>query len=335
MIKIDLKIEEIVRCLRDAYGLNVDKLSYLPLGGDLNTAVYRVATRNKGDYFLKLRCGEFNEASVMVPKYLADIGFKQVISPITTVTGGLWNQLASFNVVLYPYIDGSNGIEVNLSDQQWIEFGKTMKKFHSAAIPSVITRGVPRETFSSKWRKTLRTFLHRIECEFIEDPVAADMAFFLKSKSKEILKLIGHAENLAQFLQKQPFEYILCHADIHGWNVLVDKAGLLYVVDWDTLVFAPRERDLMFIGASIGETGRSPLEEEKLFYRGYGSKNVNTHAIAYYRFERVIEDIGVYGEQIFFSSEHEEDRMQSFENLKSNFLPNGTIERAYQSYKPV
>lgn len=335
LIKPDLAEEEIVRCLRDAYGLNVDQITFLPLGADLNTAVYRVTTSDTTDYFLKLRSGEFNEAVVSVPKHLSGLGFKQVIPPLTTVAGQLWSSLASFKAILYPYVDGRNGIDAPLSDQQWIEFGTIMKRFHSADIPKAITNGVERETFSPKWRETVKTFLRRIENEVFGEPIAAKMALFLKSKSGEILKLVRRAEDLAHLLKRHPLEYILCHADIHGWNLFIDKEAALYVVDWDTLVFAPKERDLMFIGAGLGESGYTPLEEETLFYQGYGQTNINQDAIAYYRYERIIEDIWAYCEQIFLSNEGGEDRAQSFEYLQSNFLPGSTIERACQSDKAL
>ncbi|WP_115704211.1 phosphotransferase enzyme family protein [Legionella sainthelensi] len=333
LIKPDLKEEEIVKCLWDVYGLIVDKIFFLPLGADLNTAVYRVRTSTERDYFLKLRSGEFNDAAVLVPKCLADLGFKQVIPPLTTKEGQFWTSLASFKAVIYPYVEGRNSVEVNLSDTQWIELGATMKKFHSADIPRAITSSVHRETFSSKWRQTVKTFLRRIEEEVFEESIASIMASFLKSKRKEILELLMCAEHLAHMLQKQPLEYVLCHADIHGWNLLIDEEGALYVVDWDTLLFAPKERDLMFIGSGLGDSKRMPTEDEALFYQGYGPSNINYDALAYYRCERIIEDIGVYCEQIFLSDEGGEDRIQSFKYLQSNFLPNGTIERAFQSYK--
>lgn len=333
LIKPDLKDEEIVKCLQNAYELHVERITFLPLGADFNTAVYRVTTNNAADYFLKLRLGKFNEASVLVPKFLFDLGIKQVIPPLTNKSAKLWTRLASFNVILYHYVDGNNGIDVNLSDQHWIEFGATMKNFHSANIPDTITSDVPQETFPSKWRQIVKAFLARIQHEVFEDAIAARMAVFLKSKSENILELVRHSEYLASVLEKQPLDYVLCHADIHGWNLLISKEGELFVVDWDTLIYAPKERDLMFIGAGIGDTGRTVPEEENLFYQGYGTTDINQDAIAYYRFERIIQDIGEYCEHIFLSNENDEDRMQSLEYLQANFLPNGTIDWAYQSYK--
>ena len=162
---------------------------------------------------------------------------------------------------------GHNATKKHLSDQQWIEFGATMKKFHSAHIPKAITRNIQRETFSSKWRKTVKVFLERIKNEIFEDPIATEMALFLKSKSNEILELIGHAERLVRLLQNPPLKYVLCHADIHGWNLLIDEEDALYIVDWDTLLFAPKERDLMFIGAGIWDSGRTLFEEDYCFMK--------------------------------------------------------------------
>ena len=331
LVKPNLKDEKINRCLQDAYGLTVEKIAFLPLGADFNTAVYRITTSKQMDYFLKLRSGEFLEASVSVPKYLADLGIKQVIPPLATKTGQLWANLGAFKAILYPYIEGHNGVETKLSEDHWAQFGATIKKLHSVDIPSSITKDVLRETFSSKWRETVKAFLIRIENEVFEEPVAIKMALFLKSKRGEILKLVERAEELAITIQKQPLDYILCHADIHGWNLIVDKEGALYIVDWDTLIFAAKERDLMFVGAGIWDSGRTAIEEESLFYQGYGKTNINQDAICYYRFERIIQDIGEYCEQIFLSDEGGEDRKQSFEYLQSIFLPNGAIEKAFQS----
>ncbi|MCP5369574.1 MAG: aminoglycoside phosphotransferase family protein [Rickettsiaceae bacterium] len=328
----NLKDEEIIGCLRDAYGLTVEKITFLPLGADFNTAVYRVAAADGEDYFLKLRSGEFFEASVSVPKYLADMGIKQVILPLATNTGQLWTSLASFKAILYPYIEGRNGVEAKLSEDQWAQFGAAIKKLHSTDIPALITKDVLRETFSSKWRETVKAFLMRIDNEVFEEPVAVKMALFLKSKSSEILKLVERAEELALAIQKQPIDYVLCHADMHGWNLFVDKENALYIVDWDTLIFAPVERDLMFIGAGIWDSGLTAAEEESLFYQGYGQTKINQDVMAYYRFERIIQDIGDYCEYIFLSDEGGDDRMQCFEHLQPVFLPNGAIERAYDSY---
>ena len=327
--KPKLKDGKVIHCLRKEYGLNIEKISFLPLGADVNTAVYRATAHDGTAYFAKLRRGACSEASVAVPDHLASLGMKQIIPPFKTLTGKLWADLDPFRVILYPFVEGRDGFDNGMSKDQWIEFGRALKQFHSMQMPAEITRGMPCEDFSPRWRESVKTFLERIEHDAFEDPVALEMADLLNKRKLEILDLIQQAEHFANILQEKSPEFIVCHADIHEWNLFIDSSGALFLVDWDTLILAPKERDLMFIGAGLGDTGYTAQEEERMFYKGYGRTEVDSIGIAYYRFARILEDIAAYCEQVFSSDDGGEDRKQAPGRVKANFLPNGTIERAY------
>lgn len=328
----DLDDERIVTCLQEEYGLSVGQIAFLPLGADLSTAVYRVLTTQATPYFVKVRQGDFDESAVTVPKFLSDLGIKQIIPAIATRTGQLWAPLGLFKVILYPFVEGRNGYELSLSDQQRVEFGAALKRFHTATVPSALTQHIRRETFSPQWRDRAKWFLEYIQHQTFRDPVAAALAAFLQAKRNATLDLVNRSEQLAQAFQRKSPQLILCHADIHAWNLLIDSNGSLYIVDWDTLMFAPKERDLMFIGAGLGGNGHSLEEEERLFYQGYGATSIDPLGIAYYRHERIIEDIAVYCEQILLSDEGGEDRKQGLEAVKFNYLPNSTIALASLSF---
>ena len=90
--KPDLQDEKIRACLQTEYGLKAAQVTFLPLGADRNSAVYRVVTEDDRAYFLKLRSGVFDETSVALPKFLSDQGIKQIIPPLATQTGQLWTQ---------------------------------------------------------------------------------------------------------------------------------------------------------------------------------------------------------------------------------------------------
>lgn len=325
--------EQIVKCLRDEYGLDAENISFLPLGADVNSSVYRVFTRDGTIYFLKLRKGEFNEASVAVPNFLSDLGIQQVIPALPTRKGQFWTNLNSFRVILYPFVEGQPGLDIKMSKQQWSEFGAALKRFHTADIPAQITGSITKDDFSPQWRDMVKMFLRRIEKETFVEPLARELADFLKSKKDEILELIKRTDQLAQRLLGQLPKFILCHSDIHGYNLLIDNDGALYIVDWDGLMFAPKERDLMFIGGGHGDSGYTPLEEEAMFYQGYGQTNIDQIAIVYYRYERIILDIVDDCDIIFLSEEGEEHRKGALEDAKNKFLPKSYLEIAYQSDK--
>ncbi len=329
--KPDLQDEVIIACLQDEYDLPGVQVTFLPLGADWNTAVYRAVADDGTPYFLKLRGGVFDKISVALPRFLSDQGVEQIIAPQTTRTGQLWASLEPFKVILYPFVEGRDGYEVDLSDRQWSEFGTALRRIHTAEVPPALIRGIRQETYSPQWREIVRTSLERVEDDALDDPIAVELAAFLKVKRDEVLDLVRRAERLVHALQAQAPECVVCHSDVHAGNILIDTNDAFYIVDWDDPILAPKERDLMFIGGAQGFAGHTPQEEETLFYRGYGQTEIDPIGLAYYRYERIIEDIAVYCQKILSTTVGGADRGQSLEYLRSNWLPNGTIEIAYKS----
>jgi spectinomycin phosphotransferase len=329
--KPDLQDEKFLACLQDEYGLLAVQVAFLPLGADRDTAVYRAVADDETPYFCKLRRGVFDETSVALPKYLSDQGIVQIIAPLATKAGQLWADLDAFRLILYPFVEGHDGYEVDLSDRHWVDFGAALKHIHTAAVPTALLRRIRQETYSPHWREIVKTFLGRVEDDAFDDPAADKLATLLRARHNQILDLVGRAERLAQALLSRPLEFILCHSDIHAGNILIGTNGAFYIVDWDNPILAPKERDLMYVGGGQMGAGRTPREEETLFYRGYGQTQIDPTALAYYRYERIIEDIAVYCEQIFLTNEGGKDREQSLQYLASNFVPNGVLEIAYKT----
>ena len=329
---MNLKIsdQELMRCVNGTYDLKVAAIHRLTRGADLNAAVYRVVKDDGKDYFLKLRRDGLGGASVTVPKYLNDHGLSAVIPPVLTKSNELCAPLGGVSAVLYPYIEGHNGAEAPLSDHQWVRFGAAIKQLHGMDIPQRLINDVRKEQFASPWPETVKTFLEGMAQE-AAGPIAHELASFLESNSVRIHDMIKRQAILEALLKKRPFDYVLCHGDLHGWNLLVGKDDKLFVVDWDTLIFAPKERDLMFVGAGIHDTGRSAREEAALFYEGYGPVLVDHDAIAYYRLTRILHDMGEYCAHIGSPDGTDEERAQSLHYLKSNFSPGGTVDRASAS----
>lgn len=327
----DIPDEKIAACVQDAFGLRVAQIAFLPLGADVNTAVYRAVAEVGTPYFAKLRRGDFDEVAVLLPRFLRDRGAEQIIAPLATRSGRPWADLDAFKVILYPFVEGHNGYEIDLSDDHWVVLGGALRRIHTAVVPSALAGCIPEETYSPRWRNRARSFLERVENTESADPAARELAAFLKARRAEVLDLIGRAGRLAQGLQAQHQELVVCHSDIHAGNVLIDTGGALYIVDWDQPILAPKERDLMYAGGGQFANRRTPGEEERLFYRGYGPTTVDPAALAYYRYERIVEDIAAFCEQLLLSDEGGADREQSLRYLESNFLPGNTIEIAYKA----
>jgi spectinomycin phosphotransferase len=166
-----------------------------------------------------------------------------------------------------------------------------------------------------------------------QDYNAAKLAQFIKSKHSEIDHLIERTEQLASELQFKPLDFVLCHTDIHGANILIMENNDFYIVDWDNPLLAPKERDLMFIGGGIDNIWKSQ-KDIAIFYEGYGKAEIDLKVLAYYRYERIIEDLAAYGEQLLLTDEGGSDREQAYKRFTGNFEPGSTIEIAENTDQP-
>jgi spectinomycin phosphotransferase len=326
----------IIDRVQDSYALHVNELTFLPLGADQGTAVYRVVGDNGKAYFLKVRKG-FEEITVTVPLFLQSQGVQEIISPIETSSKQGWADFGEYKLILYPFVEGQNGFEMELSDDHRRSLGASLKKIHAVQLPPELQQLIPQETFSPTWRESMKSFLKQVDEITYSEPTAQKLAQFIKSRQREIHRLLERADALASRVYPAS-EFVLCHTDIHGGNILLCNIGQLpdvteklYAVDWDNPLLAPKERDLMFIGGGIDEIWKTK-DSEAVFYEGYGKTEINMAALAYYRYERVIEDLAVICEQLLLTDEGGADRERSFGWFTSNFEPGQTIEIADKTY---
>src|SRR5262247_121616 len=124
--KPNIPDELIISCLQNEYGFHVTQLTFLPLGADMGTVVYRVVTDEGKVYFLKLRKG-FDEIIVTAPLFLKSQGIKEIISPLETKSRQGWADFGEYRMILYPFIDGKNGFEMELTDGHKRRLGSALK----------------------------------------------------------------------------------------------------------------------------------------------------------------------------------------------------------------
>src|SRR5262249_15060823 len=146
--KPDIADEPIVARLQTSYGLSIDQLTFLPLGFDLNSAVFRAVAREGTAYFVKLRSGKFDPMCVALPRLLSDRGVRQIIAPISTRSGQLWADVNDLTMIVYPFVVGRTAREIPMSERQWVDFGAAMKRLHAAPLPATIIQNLPRITYS-------------------------------------------------------------------------------------------------------------------------------------------------------------------------------------------
>jgi spectinomycin phosphotransferase len=331
MEKKSLSQQRILDCLHTAYGIKVDALIFMPLGADMHASVYKAQTYDKQSYFVKLKRGYHYDIGAIVQLLLHDAGIQKIISPIKTSDGQPTHHIDDFTLIVYPFIEGQDGFSRDLTNDQWITLGKALRQVHEFDVPRSIKDQIKHESYCPTWQEAVRSMYIHIDTEQkVADKIALKLLTLMKAHRETIQRLVNRAAQLGQKIKKQSPELVLCHSDIHGGNVLIANDGAICIVDWDQPIMAPKERDLMFIGGGVANIWNNP-HEEKFFYKGYGKTEINREILAYYRYERIVEDIALYSRQLLLTTEGGNDRGVMYQQFIDMFEPRGVVEIAFKT----
>jgi len=324
--------QAIATALRAYYGLDALSLEFLPGGEDTSAWVYRVETGPASPgYLVKAReANGSRDVAAAVSRWLFEGGLPHVVAPIRSITGSPTVQESELSLTVYPFVEGRTGVEAGLLERHWRELGSMAGRLHASVLPSDLSEQLATETYRPAELDLVRR-VDRAVSSGSHAGVAREGAAFWTARRAEILALVERTEELGPRLEKLSLPLVLCHADLHTWNVMIDGEGELWLVDWDEVIRAPKERDLMFVVGGIG-AGLIEPHETAWFFEGYGETAVDPLALAYYRHAWAVQDIGGYGERIFLApSLGEESRSHAARILRGLFDPGGAVELAREA----
>lgn len=327
MLEKTIQDQQLIGLLKAHYGIDIHAIQFITGGADMNAFGYK-ADSESNSYFVKLKYGYHDEINISIIRLLHDSGIKEVIFPIHTLEEKLVQKLDHFKIIVYPFIHAQNGFSQNLTEKQWNRLGTVLRQIHETSVPYSIQQQLRKEMYSANWRDMVRSFYSKIEFHSSDDQITADFKSFFNQHIDSIHQLVDSSEELSKKIQPDLDKYVLCHSDIHAGNVLVVNEESIYIIDWDEPMLAPKERDLMFIGGGVGNVWNK-LHEIDYFYEGYGKTKVDKTILSYYRHERIVEDIAVYGQDLLSHDQNEQSRLESFKHFKSMFDPNDVIEIAF------
>ncbi|MFC4807688.1 phosphotransferase enzyme family protein [Paenibacillus sp. GCM10023250] len=294
---LEITEERLRTCLMEHYDVTAATIVFLPLGLDYSSAVYHVVSPQGAAYLLKLTSKPVYEPQYRIPRFLHDQGIAEVVAPLSTKRGSLWTRLADWTVAVYPYIDGDSSFD-GMSAGQWKQVGTIFARIHRIGLPPQGLGPIRRESFDSAvyvwWIRTLEDQLARWEGG--SEPERALHASWVEHRLAIHAKLDGLIE-LAASLRERAIPLVICHADLHPANVIRDQAGHAFIIDWDDVMLAPKERDFIFAGP--------PHDQD--FFQGYGAVEVDETVLAYYRAERVLQDLIACARNVWLQDDLGED----------------------------
>ena len=284
----DLDRAALAAALQRDYGLAASAVRFVPVG---ETAwCYQVTDEQGGRWFLKLgRPGAIEPAraefALELGRALAELGLP-VPRPQPTRGGALWCWLGGLRLALFEFVDGAP-----LSDRDLSAAGLTERVAGLAAAihgaTGALAVPVPFAEMFEVWTDGLRSCLAELEAG-----AGGAERVGLPRRGRWCGRNTGpprqqqRVQALGDAVRSRPRELVLCHGDLRGDNLLGDRAGRVWLVDWDGAMLAPRERDLVLF------TGRGFAA----FLAGYqraADRGIDADAdlLAFFLLRRNLEDL--------------------------------------------
>lgn len=270
-----MDIEKIQQVLWKYYGFPFAKIQSVQ--GGWAAAAFVVSTPTKR-YFLKVY-DMMRASSHTYTKYIR--GYTQVLlslpqlrpyvpMPILTQAGETYVQTPEYTYLLMEYIPGET-----IGDRPFLEtHGKQVIQIvnllHMAKTDEV--EGLPVEDF---WIEMVEKLM-----DYLESPVDDQVNQIISPFLPKLQKAIKEVAETARQYKTQPVERVLCHTDIHPWNLMC-QGSHVWLVDFEGLKLSPKENDL----ALFPQSWHDLLREE------YQKLPLDEKLLQYYSQKRVLEDI--------------------------------------------
>jgi hypothetical protein len=234
-----------------------------------------------------------------------------VLAPLFDRDGAVIRRLSHrYAMTVSPLIDGESkeyGPYERPDDRR--AMGAVLGRLH-AATELVPTDLPQREDFALPSRAALAEALHDLDRNWDFGPFAEPARKLLQVSAHEVERRLQEYDELAAGVREGSDSWVITHGEPHRANVIRDPQGGVHLVDWDTTLVAPRERDLQMV-----------LDQELTGWDEYseiaGVASLSHEALQLYRWWWELADIAVFVAGFRRPHERTEDAIASWENLVS------------------
>lgn len=230
-----------------------------------------------------------------------------VVAPLPTVSGDIVRRLGDrYAVAVYPYVDGephSFGEALCESDRRSVL--ELLVALH--ATPDAISAGALVDDLQVPRRDELLHALDRLESRWDTGPYGDPARLLLASRAAHVERLLDQHERLASHARARRERMVLTHGEPHPGN-LIEAEGGWRLVDWDTTLIAPLERDLWMV-----EPGDGSIIEA---YQTATDRPVLPSVLELYRLSWQLADIAIFVAELRQPHDDTEDIRESWTALR-------------------
>ncbi len=276
-------INELVNALKLQYELDVININ--PVKGGWAALAFVLKAKDGKSYFLKAyeksRSSTYKNIRYIrqISKVTAELFDEcelkdNIVLPIKTIDGTYYYSTENYVLSLFAFLDATTVGDKELSPQKKLMLANIVKKLHYSVDKLEFDPQFPRETFNAQSAQFVLDVISQEES--VDNSKILNILYKFEDR---ILESINICLTIAQRYKYEPPKFVLCHTDIHKWNMMESNDNL-WLIDFENLKLAPKENDFFAL-----EDYRDEFEEV------YPDYNLDIALVEYYARLRVFDDI--------------------------------------------
>ncbi len=191
------------------------------------------------------------EAALETARAVSDAGAGFVAAPVADTDGVVVALVTGrYGLALYPYIEGRThrwGDRLSAADRFAVV--ELIVSLHRSS--AAVTRRAEVDRFLIPQRDALAGALDDIDRPWDHGPFSEPVRALLSGHGGAVERLLSHYDRRADEAREQSGRVVLTHGEPHAGNLISTDGGWV-LVDWDTALMAPPERDLWMVDSGDG-----------------------------------------------------------------------------------
>jgi spectinomycin phosphotransferase/16S rRNA (guanine(1405)-N(7))-methyltransferase len=256
----DLADDTVAAAVADGWGLRADAIDYLPIGfgshhwrveadgrrwfvtaDDLIAKKWHRAEPQRGP-MRRL------QAALSTARRLCDDGLTFVVAPVAGRSDDVLRVAADhFAIAVYPHVHGrSPDSDTYATRADRLAVLDLIAAVHR--VPDSISRHALVDSFAVQYRDELTVALTELSGRWDTGPYGEPARALLGRHAGELQRVLAHYDSLVTAARGRSERAVLTHGEPHPRNTLMSDRGLK-LIDWDTALRAPPERDIWTLAA--------------------------------------------------------------------------------------
>jgi spectinomycin phosphotransferase len=308
-------LNELKTSLDFLYGIQVKEIVFIPKGEC--SWGYRVDTTIGRSYFLKMYRGQAFPAWIASLTYhlCHQEGIEGISAPVPDRSGEMLVTLGGYPAELFDFISGQTLWQSAPSKEILFRLGQLIGRIHSCKADRRDCLRV--EQFDIPGMEAYDRVVQAVRRKRAHSEAASTAVKLLRPVLSQLEELRDGILLYREKARKVAIDPCINHGDPTPGNILITSDGKLTLIDWDDMILAPPERDLVF------------WEQDHVFFDGISSAPVlegyrsvtgkfelNPDLTGFYHRLWTLSEIAEYGQRLLFEEHDLEQNRSDLDNLR-------------------